>query len=226
VISHDLRNPLTALLTSSAKLNEDPAGLNPGQIKQLSQIIHRTSNKILEQLNEVVAWAKNQREKISFNPQKILLLQGIEESLELLMPSAQQKKIRLKNNIPGELYVNVDSLMLRSIVQNLVTNAIKFTPDGGHVIVSAQLLDGMVGIIIEDSGMGMPPEVQNNLFNRSATLSVSGTNNEQGTGLGLLLVYDFVTQHGGTIEVESEIGKGTTFKFTVPHVDTVILADS
>jgi signal transduction histidine kinase len=74
--------------------------------------------------------------------------------------------------------------------------------------------------------MGMPPEVQNNLFNRSATLSVSGTNNEQGTGLGLLLVYDFVTQHGGTIEVESEIGKGTTFKFTVPHVDTVILADS
>jgi signal transduction histidine kinase len=223
VISHDLRNPLTALLTSSAKLNESPGSLNEKQIKQLSGIIHRTSNKILQQLNEVVEWAKEQREKTNFNPKKLHLFKAIEESVELLRPNAVQKKIKLENKTPHQIFVKADGLMLRSILQNLVTNAIKFTPDGGHVRLGAEQEEGMIGIYIQDTGIGMNPEIKDHLFSRTyTTATVSGTNNEIGSGLGLLLVQDFVAQHGGTISVESEHGKGTTFRFTVPNFDDAI----
>lgn len=216
VISHDLRNPLTALLASAGKLNENPENLSAHQVKQLSNIIHRTSRKLLEQLNEVVDWAKKQNERTNFNPEKILLAQGIEESLELLKPNAYQKEIELENKIPADIFVNADSLMLRSIVQNLVTNAIKYTPEGGKVSINARPEMNMICVFIEDSGVGMSDEMKQRLFTKVSHLSQSGTNNEVGSGLGLLLVNDFVAQHGGTIDVESAIGKGTTFKFTIP----------
>jgi len=220
VISHDLRNPLTALLVSSTKLNEDPENLPPKQVKQLSQIIHRTSYKLLDQLNEVVEWAKKQSEKTSFNPEKIHLVHGIAESLELLQPNAHQKDIKLYNKTPKDIFVRADSLMLRSIVQNLVTNSIKYTPKGGVVTINAKTDGQMVAVFVEDSGIGMTNEMQEKLFNK-VSLSLSGTNNEMGSGLGLLLVNDFVAQHGGTIKVESVVGAGTTFKFTIPAMNLV-----
>ncbi|HEY0669455.1 MAG TPA: hybrid sensor histidine kinase/response regulator [Sphingobacteriaceae bacterium] len=216
VISHDLRNPLTALLASSEKLNRNIEKLNMRELKQLSEIINRTSNKILNQLNELVDWAKKQREKTTFNPEKIHLLKGMDESIELLRTNAAQKKIILENNIPENIYVNADSLMLRSIVQNVVTNAIKYTPHGGCVTLTAQPQDTMVEVCVKDSGIGMTEEIKERLFKQSGPTS-SGTNKEQGSGLGLLLVRDFVTQHGGSIAVESEIGSGTIFKFTIPN---------
>jgi two-component system, sensor histidine kinase and response regulator len=216
VISHDLRNPLTALLASSEKLNRDIENLNPQQIKQLSNIISRTSNKILDQLNELVEWAKKQREKTTFNPRKIQLLRGMNESLDLLKNVAAQKKISLKNKVSDEIYVKADSLMLRSIVQNLVTNAIKYTPNGGSVVISALPVDAMVEVCVEDSGIGMTSEIKEKLFTKLRSSSIAGTNNERGSGLGLFLVRDFVAQHGGKIEVDSEPGKGTCIRFTIP----------
>jgi signal transduction histidine kinase len=218
VMSHDLRNPLTALLASSGKLNEAPENLNPGQIKQLSQIIHRTSNKLLNQLNEVIEWAKKQSRKTSFNPQKVRLADGAEESLDVLKPNAQQKKINIHNHIPKDMEVMADPLMLRSIVQNLVTNAIKYTPEGGLVQLSAKLEAHMVCIAIADSGVGMEEETKARLFKNTDQKSLLGTNNEQGSGLGLLLVNDFVNQHGGRIDVESTPGAGTTICFTIPGI--------
>ncbi|MGZ3756650.1 MAG: hybrid sensor histidine kinase/response regulator [Mucilaginibacter sp.] len=216
VMSHDLRNPLTALLASAGKLSEDPESLSQNQVKQLAQIIHRTSNKLLNQLNEVIDWAKKQSHKINFNPQRIKLVTGIEESLELLRPSAQQKKIRLQNNAPKDIEVMADALMLRSIVQNLVTNAIKYTPEGGAVQITAETEEQMARVFIEDSGVGMTKETMERLFMNTNQQSRSGTNNEQGSGLGLLLVNDFVIQHGGKIDVESQVGKGTVIRFTIP----------
>ncbi len=216
VISHDLRNPLTALLASSAKLNEDPEKMGTHKIKQLTQIIHRTSNKLLDQLNEVIDWAKKQSEKANFNPERIRLAEGIDESLELLRPNAGQKKIKLENKTPKGIFVKADSLMLRSIVQNLVTNAIKYTSEGGSVVINGKTEGNMVRVFVEDSGVGMTEEVRKRLFNKDTNTSVSGTNNEIGSGLGLMLVNDFVAQHGGTIDVESAVGVGTTFRFTIP----------
>ena len=217
VISHDLRNPLTSLLASSENLLRKSDKISPEELKMFSEIIHRTSNKILEQLNELVEWAKKQREKTSFNPEKLQLLSSINESLELIKTNAVQKDVKLHNNIPDHIYVNADSLMLRSILQNIVTNSIKFTErGGGAVTVTAEPKDKMVEICVSDNGIGMPQETKDMLFGKFHSTSVLGTNHEQGTGLGLLLVKDFVAQHNGTIEVESEVGKGTCFKFTVP----------
>lgn len=218
VMSHDLRNPLTALLASSVKLSEDPEKLSPSQVKQLSQIIHRTSNKLLSQLNEVIEWAKKQSHKTNFYPERIRLAEGIEESLELLRPNAQQKKIKLQNHVPKDMEVMADTLMLRSIVQNLVTNAIKYTPEGGSVVVNAKREEQMACIFVEDSGIGMTTEIMERLFRNTNQQSLSGTNNEPGSGLGLLLVSDFVTQHGGKIDVESDLGTGTTIRFTIPAI--------
>lgn len=219
VISHDLRNPLASLLASSENLNRDIEKLRPDQIKMFSGIINRTSNKILDQLNELVEWAKNQREKVNFQPEKLHLTQGINESLDLLRANALQKQITLENNTEEGIYVNADALMLRSILQNLVTNAIKFTPHaGGSVVVTAQPVHHMVEISVKDPGMGMSPKTKEMLFGNVTTASLLGTNQERGTGLGLLLVKDFVAQHGGSICVDSELGKGTCVKFTMPGI--------
>lgn len=214
VISHDLRNPLTALIASSIKLKSNAEKYPGNEIKQLSDIIFRTSNRILTQLNELVDWAKTQRQKTSFNPTRIMLLDEMNEWLELLKDNASQKAIKLHNHISSDIQVDADSLMLRSILQNLVTNAIKYTPNGGAVTLSASLSDNMVEVCVEDTGIGMSTETLEKLFTKSS--SVVGTNNEQGSGLGLLLVRDFIAQHGGTINVESKVDKGTCFKFTIP----------
>lgn len=217
VISHDLRNPLTSLLVSSENLTRDAEKLRPDQITMFSRIIYRTSKKILDQLNELVEWAKNQREKTEFKREKIHLADGIKESLDLLQANAIQKEIKLENNIEQGIYVNADSLMLRSILQNLVTNAIKFTPHGGQAIqVTAQPTDKMIEICVQDFGVGMSGTMAKQLFSTPGFSSVMGTGQERGSGLGLMLVKDFIVQHGGTISVESEEGKGTCFRFTMP----------
>jgi len=219
VISHDLRNPLTSLLLSSKNLNTNTDNIDQKQIKMFAEIIHRTSNKILKQLNELVDWAKKQREKTNFNPERLQLLRGVRESLELLKSSAIQKSIRFENDIDEDMYVNADSLMLRSILQNIVTNAIKFSPQGGLVKVTAQHTDSMIEICVHDFGVGMSEETKNMLLGNYSSTSLLGTNQEQGTGLGLLLIKDFVVQHGGSIMIESELGKGTRFKFTMPGIE-------
>lgn len=216
VISHDLRNPITALMASSEKLNRDIEVLGEQEVKKYSSIIYTTSNRILTQLNELVEWAKKQRKKSSFSPKRVKLLEGINEALELLKTNASHKKIRLKNDIAADVYVKADVFMLRSILQNIVTNAIKFTPDGGAITFTAMPVENMIEVCVQDTGVGMSEEIRDTLFSTSSSYSISGTNNEQGSGLGLLLVRDFVAQHGGNITVESEIKKGTCFKFTIP----------
>ncbi|NEU08242.1 hybrid sensor histidine kinase/response regulator [Flavihumibacter sp. R14] len=216
VISHDLRNPLTALLVSSEKLYAGAENHTPKNITTLSTIIHSTSKKILQQLNELVDWAKKQQDKTNFKPESIHLFNRMNESLELLNDNAFQKQINLQNLVPKNIYVSADSQMLRSILQNVVTNAIKYTSHGGCVKVTAQPLQSMIEVCVEDSGVGMSPETRDKLFATSFSSSISGTDNEKGSGLGLLLVKDFVAQHGGSIHIESSIGVGTTVKFTIP----------
>jgi signal transduction histidine kinase len=219
VISHDLRNPLTALLATSENLSRDAGKLQPERIKMFASIIHRTSHKILDQLNELVDWAKEQREKTNFRPQELQLRQSVNESLDLLRENAQQKEIMLENQVAEDLYIHADVLMFRSILQNLVTNAIKYTPAGGEsVAVTATANDGMIELCIRDRGVGMAAETREMLFGQVSTASLLGTSKEKGTGLGLLLVKDFVAMHGGTIRVESELNKGTCFLFTMPNI--------
>jgi signal transduction histidine kinase len=217
VISHDLRNPLSSILLSAEFLTKNIERIKEKQVKSLSEIIHRTSKKMLQQLNELVDWAMQQREKSRFNPDKLELANEINESLELLRAFSNQKNIALENHIPQHICVIADEFMLRSVLQNIITNAIKYTPLGGAAIkVTAIEKEKMVEICIKDEGTGMSEERKNTLFEIYNSISLEGTNHEKGSGLGLLLVKDFVSQLGGEIIIESEIGKGTQFKFTIP----------
>ena len=158
-----------------------------------------------------------QQEKTTIKVEKLLLNSKVEQSLELLKDIAAQKNIIIENNIPDDIYVNADYIMLRSIVQNLVTNSIKYTLQKGLITIDAQCIDNMVEVCITDSGIGMEADIRKNLFTNFKSASLSGTNDEKIKGLGLILVKDFVNQHSGTIRVESELGKGTSIIFTMPQ---------
>ncbi|TWJ00673.1 signal transduction histidine kinase [Mucilaginibacter frigoritolerans] len=222
VISHDLRNPLTSLLISSNNLYTNLENIGPKEITMFAGIIHRTSNKILEQLNELVEWAKKQREKTNFNPENFQLLKGINQSFELIRPNAVQKSITIKTEIDEDIYISADPPMFRSIIQNLVTNSIKFTPHGGVINCMAKSVGSMIEICIQDHGVGMSEETKTNLLSNNTYVSETGTDKEQGSGLGLFLVKEFITQHGGAVTIDSELGKGTSFFFTMPRVETYI----
>ncbi len=216
VISHDLRNPLAVLLLASEELSRESENNIYDPIQPFVKIIERSSHNILQQLNELVNWAKTQQEKATINLEKIHLVSAIRQSFELLKANATQKNIILENRVPGDICIKADALMLRSILQNLVTNSIKYSWQGGKVMITAKQKGSLTEVCIMDSGLGMNEDTRQKLFTKSNSASVSGTNNEEGTGLGLILVKDFVSQHGGTIRVESEIEKGTSIYFTIP----------
>ena len=216
VISHDLRNPLTTLLLASDELSSYSDNPVFDSIQPVVKIIHRSSHNILQQLNELVQWAQKQKEKIMFNPEKIHLFSAVDDSYELLKAYATQKNIQFSNKVPPSIYVNADALMLRSILQNLITNAIKYSLNAGEVIVTAEPIGDLIEVCVIDAGIGMDAHTRENLFAKSHATSIPGTNNEKGSGLGLILVKDFVTQLGGSLRVESEIAKGACVYFTVP----------
>jgi two-component system sensor histidine kinase/response regulator len=216
VISHDLRNPLAVLLLASESLGRKAEDNVFDPIQPFVKIIHRSTQNILQQLNELVAWAKMQQEKTVLDLKKINLLSAVDQSFELLRTNAAQKNIVLENQVPADFHVMADPVMLRSILQNLVTNSIKYSLDNGLVRVTAHLIDGLAEVCVIDSGIGMDEDTRKNLFTKSGSASVSGTNNEMGSGLGLMLVKDFVSQHGGVLKVESEPKKGTCIYFSLP----------
>ena len=216
VISHDLRNPIAGLLSSSEILKNNIENFEKNEIKQFTDIIHKTSQKLLEQLNELVEWANSQLQQVIFNPIELKLCYEVNQGLKLLMSAVNQKNIRLENQVPDDIFVKADTFMLRSILQNLITNAIKFTEPGGHIIVAAHTKGAVVEVSVMDTGIGMSNEKIKNLFEKKIASSTEGTGKEAGTGLGLILVRDFVAQHNGIIRVESEVDKGTTITFTLP----------
>jgi signal transduction histidine kinase len=164
----------------------------------------------------LVEWAQQQQEKTRFNLEKINLFSAVKQSFELLAANALLKDILLSNSIAKDVYVLADALMLRSILQNLVTNSIKYSLNGGVINVAAATKDRMVEVSIMDAGIGMDAVTKDNLFTRQNGESVPGTNDEIGSGLGLILVKDFVSQHDGILRVESALKKGTCVYFTVP----------
>jgi two-component system, sensor histidine kinase and response regulator len=215
VISHDLRNPLTALLLASEMLNGEIADKKLAPIAPLANIITRTGNSILSQLNELIAWSKMRQNKTMLHLERLHLSENVHQSLKVLVETATQKRIVLQNNVSTALHVKADTLMLQSILQNLITNAIKFSNPDSDIIVTAELKDAMIEIGITDTGIGMNDTVSKNIFHTN-NAHTPGTQNEKGSGIGLYLVHDFVTQNGGALRVESALGEGTSIYFTLP----------
>ena len=170
----------------------------------------------LRLLENLLEWANSQRGKVSFNPGQIKLDELLDEEISILTDMAKEKNIALKSSVTSNLIVFADRNMIRTILRNLISNAIKFTHRDGQVDVKASSSNNEVEVEVSDSGIGMTQEIISKLFRIDANLSTPGTENEKGTGLGLFLCKEFVEKHGGRIWVESEEGTGSVFRFVLP----------
>jgi signal transduction histidine kinase len=161
-------------------------------------------------------WVRTQTGKISFEPQKLNFADICKDILEILKPSANSKNITINYYAPDEINVFADKDMLKTIFRNLISNAIKFTNKNGTININSEENSGNVTISVSDNGIGISQDNLAKLFDISKVLTTKGTAEETGTGLGLLLCKEFIEKHGGKIWVESEVGKGSDFKFTLP----------
>ena len=216
IIAHDLRNPFHTVSGFAEILINDYKKLSPEKIERFLNLIYSSSisgNNLLENL---LQWSRSQTGRISFTPAKLNLSAIADETISLLEGNARSKNITIQTLIDQNITVLADENMLKTICRNLVSNAIKFTSENGTVTIKAATSNLQVEVTIADTGVGIPQENLSQLFRIDATVTTKGTASEAGTGLGLILCKEFIEKHKGKIWVESDEGKGSQFKFTLP----------
>ena len=217
IITHDLRSPFCSILGGLEVIKQK---LEPYKNEDIEEYINHaiaSTHKTLNLLESLSEWAISQNAGKSFNPVKINLYNLLKEESESHSNQLKMKQITLHYFIAQNLNVSADLQMVKTILRNLITNAIKYSYTGGEITVSASESNQFVEITVKDTGIGISAEAQRKLFKTDKFHSTAGTNNEQGTGLGLLLCKEFVEMHGGKIHVESRPEKGSKFIFTLPH---------
>ncbi len=222
IIAHDLRSPFNTLLGFTNLLAEDLSTLTLEEIKPMVGSMRTSAEKLYTLLQNLLEWSMMQRGLHSFNPKSVLLTNLLVPILTSVRDSADKKMIGISNDFPENLRLIADEQMFASLMRNLINNAIKFTPTGGGIKISAKSMsDNFVEISIRDSGIGMNQTMLDNLFSLETKINREGTEGEPSTGLGLILCKDYAEQHGGKIYVESEVGKGSTIRFTIPCANPV-----
>jgi signal transduction histidine kinase len=216
ILSHDLKSPFNNLLGLSEVLTEDIRKLDIAEIEDIANNIYKSARISYNLLEDILMWARTQQGKIPFKLQNLSFADICKNILEILNPNANAKNIAINYSAPNEINVFADIDMLKTVLRNLLSNAIKFTNKNGAIDIYAEENAGNVTITVSDNGVGIQPDNLTKLFDISEVLTTSGTAKETGTGLGLLLCKEFVEKHGGKIWVESEVGKGSDFKFTLP----------
>jgi signal transduction histidine kinase len=215
IISHDLRSPLKNLQGAIELLNTENA-LNHEEILAITSSIQQQTENVSVVMENLLQWSLAQMKgQQQWQPISLNLLAATQEAINLLQNIADNKNITIFCSIDPMLEVIADENHLKFIMRNLLGNAIKFTANGGRVLLYSKIENNDIVVKVEDTGVGMTPAQCTKLFNINTHFSTTGTQAEKGTGLGLLLVKDFVEQNGGNISVESEAGKGTIFSFTV-----------
>jgi PAS domain S-box-containing protein len=216
IIAHDLKNPFNTIIGFSEVLKDELKSMDDDAIKNYAGLINTSAVQTFRLLENLLEWANSQLGKILFNPGYFNLSDIVAEEFLNLNDLAMGKGIELNNSLPVDLLILADVNMIKTIMRNLLTNAIKFTHRNGKVEVSATADNTHIEISVSDSGIGMTPVIIDKIFRLDGNLSTRGTEDEKGTGLGLILCKEFVEKHGGKIWVESEPGKGSEFKFTLP----------
>lgn len=216
IVSHDIMNPFNALLGFSKILKEAVKEGDQKEIEECSVIVHQSAERISNLLQNLLVWSRVQNGKIQFAPQNRNVNQLVSEAMAIVAPIARNKTINLNWNVLGEIDAELDKNMITSVLQNLVTNAIKFTPKGGEVKVSASSDSSKLKVVVSDNGVGMNEEQLSKLFRLDKASSSKGTDEETGTGLGLIIAREFIEKHNGQIWAESEVGKGSKFCFDIP----------
>ena len=217
ILGHDLRSPFNAILGLLDLLGENIREYDLDKIEEFITIINHSAHNTFELLEEILLWIRAHSGNITFEPQNLNFGTTCNEVIDNLKQTANQKHITINHFTGDEVTVFADKNMLKTVLRNLISNAIKFTKNNGQVdICVKQDLTDMV-ISICDNGIGIDPKSLKSLFEISQISTTKGTANEKGTGLGLILCKDFVEKHRGKIWAESEEGKGSTFSFTIPR---------
>ncbi len=216
ILAHDLRGPFSGFLGLSELLTEEYDRMEKEDVVKIGSSLNKSAKRLFSLLENLLNWSRIQMGRMEFSPTKLELKNAIVEVVNLYMQTAEVKKIDLKYKVEDGTLVNADKEALNVILRNLISNAVKFTPEGGEINVVAEIFDeDKYKVSVEDSGVGMDEEAKSKLFRLDEKHSTLGTNNEQGSGLGLLLCKELVEKHGGKLSVESQVNKGTKFTFTL-----------
>jgi PAS domain S-box-containing protein len=219
IISHDLRSPFQSLLGSSELLATEIENLSHDEIILFSKTLNNNLVNIYGLLDNLLHWSLMQRNLLEYEPVNLNLNDLVSKIIAISNQNALKKNISISNNIDNETVVYADADMLRTVVQNLITNALKFTRPEGRIIISSVEKNDFVEIDVQDTGIGLEPEKASKLFNFDTLFTTNGTDGEKGTGLGLSLCKEFIERNGGRIWVESELGKGSKFTITLPKTN-------
>lgn len=218
IMAHDLKNPFNAILGLTSLLSDNYEDYSPDESKQFVQLINQSANQVYSLLENLLEWARTQSGTIEKSPITFPINDIINESLSLFNHSLAQKKIHILFDESKEFLVFADKNMTCTIFRNLLSNAIKYSNQESTIEIELSDQRHQVQIAVIDSGIGIKPENLERIFKIDQHLSTLGSNNEKGTGLGLIICQEFVKQNGGKLIVQSEYGKGSVFKFTLPSV--------
>ena len=216
IISHDLRSPFNSILGFSNILVDDYDNIDDSQKKMIISSLNKSSKLAYDLLANLLTWARTQTGRIEINKELLNLKELVETSIAPYVLNATEKDITIIINIPSETIISIDKNTSTTFISNLVSNAIKFTPQGGSITIKYLENKDNIELHIIDTGIGMSSETIKKLFKIDEDISTNGTNNEKGTGLGLILCKEFINKNGGDISVKSEIGKGSEFIISLP----------
>jgi PAS domain S-box-containing protein len=219
IIAHDLKSPFNGILGFSNILIEQIKQKDYEGIEEYSEIIQFSAQKAIDLLTNIMEWSRSQSGRMDFNPQNIDIGIIINEVFELSSIAASQKSIHFTKEVPHPIFVNLDKDMIASVLRNIISNSIKFTHPGGHILLHAVEEGNRLKVSVTDTGIGIEERELIKLFRIDESFSIPGTHNEKGTGLGLILCKEFVDKHKGQIWAESEPGHGSRFVFTIPIGD-------
>ncbi len=217
IISHDLRSPFNSLVGLSDILVNDIDSLSNEEVKYFSRNIYDASKGVLNLVDRLLEWSRLQTGKIHFAPKTVSLYKLVNEISEVLKGNTIKKNIDLRNEVRENTFIFADEDMLTSILQNLISNALKFTGINGHIKIFDRDADNFIEVYVRDDGIGMTDDAAGKLFHIETSTTTLGTAHEKGTGLGLILCKELVEKNNGKIRVKSLAGKGTTFIFSVPR---------
>jgi signal transduction histidine kinase len=215
IIAHDLRNPISTFLNSTAYILTDIEDFSKEKTKTFISELNRLSQTTYNLLENLLDWSTSQMGEIKFNPKTFDIVGVIKENVELIKNKLDSKKITLNLSLPEKVDVFADENMINTVVRNLISNAAKFTHEKGEISISCTNDDKLCFVTISDNGIGISKENIDKLFRIDQHHTTPGTQNEKGSGLGLILCKEFVEQNGGTITVTSEYGKSSTFSFSL-----------
>ena len=216
IIAHDLKNPFNSILGFSDILAEDSGKFDSDKIQNMCRLIHQQAQSAYSLLENMLQWAKTQTDQIVFKPESIPLKNLVDEAVSQITLLSHKKNTYIELNVEGDLRVVVDRQMLQIVLRNLLSNAVKYTKQEGRVLVTAVQDNGMTRVSVRDNGVGINKGKLYSLEQGVPVRTTQGTENEIGSGLGLLLCREFIDKMNGVLEIESTEGQGSCFSFTIP----------